>query len=111
MEILIKQISPAVLRQYRDGRRALHRAASCNQPEAIDLLVDHGWPVDEADRLGWTALHFAAYWNNRAATQRLLLRGADPSFKDSWSNTPLDDARKNNSKEVVRLLEKHMNIS
>jgi ankyrin repeat protein len=63
-------------------RRAAERSAS---GEALSLIVGIGFDVNASGRA--TALHEAAFRNNTAAIDTLLLLGADPTILDREFNS------------------------
>jgi ankyrin repeat protein len=54
-------------------------SATMASPKLIQLLLSKGAPVDEADDVGRTALHFAAKQGDPATVRALLEGGADPT--------------------------------
>jgi hypothetical protein len=65
-------------------------AAVSNQPEIVDLLVDHGADVNAKGRWGGTALHWAAWRGSADAVDALIHRGADVKARsDNDGSTPL----------------------
>eukprot|EP01125_Pyxidicula_operculata_P020883 TRINITY_DN784_c0_g1_i2.p2 TRINITY_DN784_c0_g1~~TRINITY_DN784_c0_g1_i2.p2 ORF type:complete len:862 (-),score=247.40 TRINITY_DN784_c0_g1_i2:168-2753(-) len=62
--------------------------------------------LSSADYDGRTALHLAACENHLDIVNYLLAYGADPTKKDRYNNTPLDDAKRYGHKEIVAVLEK-----
>lgn len=71
--------SPALGPGARQGIPELHRAAATGDAATIDELLRHGARVDEPDRDGWTALHWAAEAGDLHAATLLLGGGADPN--------------------------------
>ncbi len=65
----------------RDPGRIVE-AAELGRREAIRLLVELGWDVNTRTR-GRTALHEAAYHDDRDLVEVLLALGADPTIRDS----------------------------
>ncbi|GEM_PF-3796728 len=45
---------------------ALHVAARCNQPQLIDLLLEHNPDLDARGQWGGTALHWACWFGSKA---------------------------------------------
>lgn len=60
----------------------LRQAASLNNIEAIQKLLDEGCLIDDQDENGFTALHHAAKCGHRASVELLLSHGADCTIKD-----------------------------
>jgi ankyrin repeat protein len=67
------------------------------------LLREHA-DVKAAQVDGTTALHWAAYHDNRDATKLLLDAGADAKATNRYGVTPLAPACTNGNAEVIRLL-------
>ena len=64
----------------------LMACAMCNKPDRCLMYLQHGAVVDEKDRSGKTALHFAENLNVYTV---LLDYGADPNVQDCTGYTPL----------------------
>ena len=83
-------------------------AAKQNDVYEMSRLLDthnaSGLRPDVRDPMNRTALHEAATAGHLVACKFLLSRGAATSPKDSWNNTPLDDAMNNDAKDVQSLL-------
>jgi len=70
----------------------------------LDANQQKGLNVGSADVMSRTALHAAAGEGMVECSRMLLKLGADVNAKDAWDGTPLDDAIKNNHKEVEKVL-------
>jgi len=55
----------------------------------LQLLLDHGAPIDAKTSDGWTPLHSATYWSQAEAMTRLISRGADVNSQTVGGQTPL----------------------
>lgn len=76
----------------RDGA-ALRAAARHDRLEALELGLDLGLPIDDADHQGLTALHHAARAGHLRIAQRLVERGASLAVRDRlYRGTPLGHA-------------------
>ena len=60
---------------------ALSRAAIAGDITAVETRVRAGEKVNDIDKWGWTALHWAVYYGNSGVAQWLLERDADPNVK------------------------------
>jgi uncharacterized protein len=60
--------------------------------QEIARLVSEGYNPNQADRNGWTPLHFAAQECSLEAVKALLALGVDIDAQDSNGNTPLSNA-------------------
>jgi ankyrin repeat protein len=81
---------PSLVRS-RDNSQCtpLHRAASRGQVAVVRWLLAHNAEVNAKAYNGFTPLHLT----KRGDVARLLLKhGADPSIRDSWGKTPLQNA-------------------
>ena len=68
-------------------------------------LLLKGTLIDEKDNEGYTALHYAAMWEDLEATKWLIENGADVNTTDAWGSTPLMNAVYNGADmETVELL-------
>ncbi len=77
----------------QSGRSELHYVAvdvpKENQEKEVNRLLDEGCDPNTQDKMGWTALHFAAQEWSLPVARVLLARGAKIDLKDSFGNTPL----------------------
>ena len=71
------------------GRSALIDAVIDGKTANVTQLIQQGARVDDADKAGWTALHFAARDQNVEITQLLLRSGAPANAQDVHGNTAL----------------------
>ena len=88
---LLLDDDPGLLERLTDEERAaLFRAAEHGDTDAVEMMLDLGFPLESRGDNGGTALHAAAY-NGSTQTVRLLLdRGADIEARDTtWNDTPL----------------------
>ena len=74
------------------------------------LLHELKFDVNEQNRIGITALHFTAIFNQMERA-RLLLNAGSQLLKDKSGNTPLDYAKRCGYKEMQRLIESHFQLS
>lgn len=89
------------------GVPILLRAIEAERSDVLELLLQHGAPVDVHGINDWTPLHMAAAKNDVAAVKLLLQYGADPTAKtriDDYA-TPLEEARTLGANDAVRYLE------
>lgn len=61
------------------GCTPLHWAANNGEVAILEYLIAHGAPIDETDRNGNTALHYAAATDQIDAVRVLVRAGFDPS--------------------------------
>lgn len=80
-------------------------AARAGDVDVVELLLDHGAPIEPRDHLGRGPLYWAAYLGHRAVVELLLDRGADVHARDQRGDTPLHGAASNViDPEVLRVL-------
>ncbi|XP_077282925.1 uncharacterized protein LOC143908937 [Arctopsyche grandis] len=73
--------------------------------EMIQLLIElPNAKINTADRLGFTPLNNASYFNRYENVKTLLAAGADPDISDIAGNTAIHGAAKMNNLKVVKLL-------
>lgn len=81
-------------------------AAKHKEWEAVGVLLRQQLDVDTAQADGATALHWAAYWNERDTLERLIGAGANVDAENDYGATPLWVACANRHARIVkRLLE------
>ena len=83
---------------------ALLHAASTGDMAEVILLTARGIDLNSADYDGRTAAHLAASEGQVAVLEYLIAKKVKIDPVDRWGGTPLDDARRENHKAVVRLL-------
>ncbi|KAH3743966.1 stromal membrane-associated GTPase-activating protein 2 [Pelomyxa schiedti] len=87
------------------GRAPLHHAVFAGNPLLLELLLQNGANTSATDNKGWTALHYACFYNRPRAAMRLLqvsqklLRVAEES-----GVIPSDLAMWNESYDTVAVL-------
>lgn len=72
---LARDPNMAKLRSRRGS--ALHSAAMVNNPEMVQLLLDHGADPNLPGRRGGTPLHWAAWMGAKESAELLIKAGAD----------------------------------
>ena len=75
----------------------LHYAAYNNNPQTINLLIDHGLDVNAQDKNGNTPLHCAKSFlkENPRVIKTLLGRGADPNIRNKEGKLYSEITREN----------------
>lgn len=86
------------------SQAALAESARCGFHTIVQILIDAGAPKDEANHLGWTALHEAAFYNRIEVVKLLLYHGANAGLRTKCGALPYHLA----SLKVVRELLKDM---
>ena len=71
---------------------------NCDDPRMAELLINSGAPADEADKMGFTALHYAANLNRPKVLEMLMKHGANTRLKTKSGYTPLEIAKATKSK-------------
>jgi cytohesin len=100
VEELIRRGARVDLRD-REGRTALHRAASY---EMAVILLNANADPEARDEVGWTPLHKSARRGHRGAVSALIEFGANIEAVDAEFRTPLHKAAFRGHKEIVELL-------
>ncbi|XP_057979333.1 protein VAPYRIN-like [Malania oleifera] len=90
----------------KEGRTALHVAASRGNARCVELLIGAGADMDARSNDGRTALYIAAANGNRRTVEILVGMGADPTNPVDRGRSPLDIAREKGHKEVAEVLER-----
>lgn len=72
-----------------DGRSLLMAAASLNDTDIMELLFDYNVQIEQSDKNGSTALHWAVLSGSVEATILLLDRGASVDAQNNHGLTPL----------------------
>ncbi|KAJ3113870.1 hypothetical protein HDU96_002823 [Phlyctochytrium bullatum] len=67
----------------------LHSALACKKLEILQLMVDAGAPLDQANRYGMTPLHCAFSMRSAQKAKVLLSAGANPNIRDPRGRTAL----------------------
>lgn len=98
-------VADSVLLQYETTPLVL--AAVDGDVKAVEYCIATGSSVDEADSLGYTALHWAATQGHRDAAELLIRRNADVNVRDTSGHTPLMASAKGGHKPISQLLLEH----
>jgi len=80
-------------------------AAAHNDVELLRKLLAQNVNVNSIDYDNRTALHIASSNNNIETAIFLLQYGADKTMKDRWGNTPIDDASRLESQDLLKILQ------
>ena len=102
--LLIENFSANLGHKDKDGLTLLHRAASMNQTEAADMLLQKGAPINAVANDGNTPLMMAASRGNAETVRLLVASGADINNKNDIGNTALILSVLADSVESVGLL-------
>ncbi|EFA77294.1 hypothetical protein PPL_12505 [Heterostelium album PN500] len=79
-------------------------AKSGNQSEVCELLRLKKVPIDSADHLGNTALHYAATAGHASVVESLIKSGANVNSQNKVGDAPLHKAAARGRLECVKLL-------
>lgn len=93
--------------EQSDNATLLGMAAGSDEPDCVDMLVEAGARVDDADASGLTALHIASYLGHERVVAALIARGANMESKEQDGYTPLMMAANSGSAGAVRVLLGH----
>lgn len=75
-----------------------------NKKEIIEILLDHGIPIDKTDSTGMTALHYVAINNQVEMAVFLIEHGANLNKQNNAGDTPLHLAILAKNEEMISLL-------
>ena len=93
----------------------LHREYLSNEydHETLQMLLDHGAPVNATNKNHQTAYMLACHQGNIDAMCAFVNAGADPNITDSWGNTSLHLVAQGGSGKLVleRLMEHSANVN
>jgi uncharacterized protein len=106
LRALLDENADLVKARSVDDGTALHFAAFFSQPEAAQLLIDRGAPIDAvASTFGDVQpLHSAVAADNTETARALVAAGADPNARQGGGFTPLHGAAQNGNRELVEAL-------
>jgi len=93
-----------------DGRTALINATAYHNIEVIKWVLSKGADVNFQDRVGYSALHFAAQNGAFDLAKILIENGANVNIQDIYGNIPLWTSMFNSKlaiNSITRLLLKH----
>jgi len=91
---LVDSVEDALARGFdlsardRQGRTALHHAASVNQAAVVQSLLQRGADVHAQDSVGRTALHVASSWRPHASIVTETGQSADPAVPSALVDLP-----------------------
>lgn len=92
----------------RDGRTALHFAASFGKMDVVATLVELGADLNIGDRNGQTALHFAAAAGRAKVVDQLTaISDCDAAARDNSLQTPLHISVRSGKGKCARFLREH----
>jgi ankyrin repeat protein len=105
MTFLLDHGAPISGADFADGSELMF-AVRDRDLARVELLLAHGATVTDRDKLGRTALHWAAIIDagTPAFVQALLRAGADPTAKTPQGETPEMLAVRHGNRHVVKLL-------
>jgi len=88
------------------GDTVLIEATIRGRDQMVNLLIEFGANLNQANSKGWTALHCAALGNCLTVAELLLQHGANVDLRtyEEHAVTPLDLAKTSKHKEIAKLL-------
>jgi uncharacterized protein len=95
------------------GYAPVHAASSNHQDAILSYLIEKGADLNLPDRKGGsTLLHYVAIFNQLAAAEAALAKGASLAIEDSYGNQPLwtavfEDKGRNDRIKMVKLFMEH----
>jgi Ankyrin repeats (3 copies) len=92
------------------GPATLHSAAAADNDAQVLTFLQQGRPINSKDGLGYTPLHWTAYYGSLKAAKVLVAHGADLEATEANGMTPLTLAVYNETTPVITyLLQCHAN--
>lgn len=73
----------------KDGRTLLIHAVLAENLDLVSWLIAKGEQIEHSDKLGWTALHYAAQRHQASILEVLLSVRPVVDLQDQYGNTPL----------------------
>ena len=89
----------------KTGWSPLHYAASGQQADVVEMLLEHSAYIDAESPNGSTPLMMAAMYGKESLVSLLLNAGADPSLKNHLGLTASDFAKRAGRDSTAKLLE------
>ena len=83
----------------------IHFAAESNSVELIDTLVALGVPSNRTNIYGWTPLHIAAYYGNKALVELLVQNGLDINARTIAGKSTYNLANEANATDILNYLD------
>ncbi|KAI9361039.1 hypothetical protein BD770DRAFT_32572 [Pilaira anomala] len=72
------------------GHTMLHLASMLGFSKLTQTLVNLGCDVNKMDKNGYTALHYASWFQHEEVVRVLLASDADPDISNRWNKKPLE---------------------
>ncbi|KAI9145505.1 ankyrin repeat-containing domain protein [Paraphysoderma sedebokerense] len=105
-EEYLKRYPKALNMRNKEGKTALMFACKNGLEMLVNMLLDRGARIDEADNDGCTALHYASAWNHFGTVALLVNRGCSFAAQNKKGWNALDyaysDTLKTFLQELVR---------
>lgn len=89
------------------GQFALAEAARQGHADTVKVLLEWGVPLNAVNKLGWTALHEAAYHNRVAIVKLLIVYGADVFVKTEKGSVAKDLTVHSEIRSMLEDIAKH----
>ena len=86
--------------QNEHGHVPLYIAARSGFYDLTSILITRGSPVNHCQVDDSTPLHAGAYFGQTEIVKMLLEYGADPTIKNKWNHTPMEEAENNKITEA-----------
>ena len=106
LELLVALIAAGADLSLRDssGSTPLHRSILNGKVQVTNEILKHvsGVAINRKDKSGWTSLHVAVYSGNYEVAEKLVEMGADKDVKDLDEKTPLDHAKDERMRSIVK---------
>ena len=97
----IKKDKSLLTRTNDHNHTLLYLAARSGFYYTTEALLKMGALVNEKQVDGSTPLHGASYYGQRLIVGLLLRYGTDPTIKNKWGNTPVNEAATDEIKQAI----------
>ncbi|MFC1744673.1 ankyrin repeat domain-containing protein [Candidatus Riflebacteria bacterium] len=81
-----------------------HWAVRYENKQALEIILESGWDLDEKDKTGSTPLHLAIQFNNYDLAGLLISKKADVNVKNLAGETPMHEAVKQRNAAIIKIL-------
>jgi hypothetical protein len=89
----------------------LERAIYCENPQVVDLLIDHAFYHNRLNEYGIRPLLRAIHCNNLQIIELLLKKGCNPLASNERGDTALGKALISRNKNIIKLILEYTNLN
>ena len=95
---------PDCIHKSKNGDTLLHVAATMENSDVMEVLLQYGARVDRQNNIGRTALHISCALGHYGGVLVLREHDADPSIKCALGNNALHEASKRGNVRIIKYL-------